>query len=238
MAFEIKWRDNLWSRELLFAVIVMITCWIGMAISLAGLSELPKCKYGDPRCYFFVQVCDNNLFDTNTQSCVWMAKQRKTEGGTEDGLDQVTVPILASCLGILPGMALVVATAVKNERCLFSILEFGKMFIGFDIVLLIISCLQLDRLTWDCRWWGDAHHPDSAKCEGAYSKYVVGTTFIFVTEFLLLIGSIVYAEMERKRVNSDLNWFTTGDAGNTQTDAVQMNTRVNKNGLGLGVGDS
>merc|ERR1712159_423951 len=225
MAFEVKWRENFWSRELLLSIVVMITCWVGMAVSLAGLSQLPKCKYGDPRCYFFVQVCDNNLFDANTQTCVWLPKQRKTEGGTEYGVDQVTVPIIASCLGIIPGMALVVATAIRNERCLFSMLEFGKMFIGFDIVLLVISCLQLDRLTWDCRWWGEEHHPDSDKCEGAYSKYVIGTTFIFVTEFLLLCASIIFSEMERKRVASNRTWFSNSD-DNTHTDAVRMNTQV------------
>lgn len=211
------------------SVIVMLTCWVGAAISLAGISELPKCKYGDPRCYFFVQVCDDMLSigtdTTNRPDCVWMPKQRKTEGATEDGLEQVFVPILSSCLGIAPGVVLVLAMIIRNERCLFSLIEIGKMFIAFDIILLVISCMQMDELTWDCRWWGKEHHPDSDKCEAAFGKYVVGTTFLFITQFLLLCGGIAYSELERKRVQDARSWVG-GDAGGT--DAVQMSTRVSQ----------
>lgn len=219
----LKFRENIWTKEFFMAVVIALICWIGMCISLVGITELPRCKYGDPRCYFFVQVCDNQLFDQNHMACVYMPKQRKTEGSSEYGLDQVTVPILASVLGVVPGISLVFAMTIKNERSLFSLLEIGKMFIAFDIMLLVVSCMLMDRLTWDCRWWGDEHHPDSPKCEGSYSKYVVGTTFIFATEFLLLCGGIAWAEMERKRVSDDR--FEWSDS--TATDSVQMNTRVN-----------
>lgn len=73
--------------------------------------------------------------------------------------------------------------------------------------------------------WGSEHHPDSDKCEGAFEKYVVGTTFIFIAEFLLLCGGITYAEMERKRVADSRSWVG-GDS--TASDAVPMNTRVSQ----------
>merc|ERR1711907_902689 len=225
-SMAVKVREDAFGWSLFLAIVVMLTCWVGMAISLSGIADLPKCKYGVPRCYFFVQVCDDMLeLGTGQQSCVWMPKQRKTEGATEDGLEQVTVPIMASCLGIVPGMVLVVAMIIRNERCLFALIEIGKMFIAFDIILLVVSCMQMDELTWDCRWWGSEHHPDSDKCEGAFEKYVVGTTFIFITEFLLLCGGIAYAEMERKRV-SDARTWVGGDS--TANDAVPMNTRVSQ----------
>merc|ERR1711907_543445 len=146
-SMAVKVREDAFGWSLFLAIVVMLTCWVGMAISLSGIADLPKCKYGDPRCYFFVQVCDDMLeLGTSQQSCVWMPKQRKTEGATEDGLEQVTVPILASCLGIVPGMVLVVAMIIRNERCLFALIEIGKMFIAFDIILLVVSCMQMDEL--------------------------------------------------------------------------------------------
>jgi len=225
----VKVRDEVCTRELALAVLVMLMCWVGMAISVAGLAKLPRCQYGDPRCYFFVQVCDNKLFETaQQQSCVYVAKQRKTESSNEYGLEQVSVPLLASTMGVLPGIALVIAMIIRNERCLFSMLEIGKMFIAFNIILLVVSCMHIDRITWDCRWWGEQHHPDGPKCEKAYGQYVIGTTFIFITEFLLLVGGIAYTEVERKRVNDKRAWFSDGgDSG--PSDAVQMNTRVQGN---------
>lgn len=231
---QLKYRDDLWSKQLMVAVAFTALCWVGTSISLAGITELPKCKYGDPRCYFFVQVCENDLFPEETRSCTYMPKQRKTEGGTEDGLDQVTIPILASCMGLLPGLALCFANVIRNERLLFSILEFGKLFLGFDLVLLTLSCLQMDRLTWDCRWWDDEHHPDSDKCEGAFSKYVIGTVFIFGTEFVLLIYAIAFCEQEKKRVTDNRSWFSTSSVGNTSTTSVQMATMGSMGTPGMG----
>jgi len=257
----IKVRDEVCTRNMMLSVLVMMLTWIGMAISLAGLTDLPRCQYGDPKCYFFVKVCDNKLFDQRSlkgadsgafsndgekgqteqrvgvngtsykvvlpSSCVYMAKKRKTESSSDYGIEQVSVPILASVLGVVPGVSLTLAMVIRNERLLFSMLEIGKMFIAFNIVLLVVSCMQIDALTWDCRWWGEEYHPDSDKCQGAYDKYVVGTTFIFITEFLLLCGGIAYTEMERKRVNDGRAWFSDGP--DNATDSVTMNTRTGQN---------
>merc|ERR1711988_519038 len=162
---SVKVREDVCTRELALAVLVMIMCWIGMAISFAGLAQLPRCQYGDPRCYFFVEVCGNNAQfkeyfaqssgQDSAKSCVHMAKQRKTESSSDYGLEQVTVPILASCMGVIPGITVVIAMVIRNERCLFSMLEIGKMFIAFNIVLLVVSCMQIDKITWDCRWWAN-----------------------------------------------------------------------------------
>lgn len=230
----LKYHEEVWSRELFMAIGVALTTWVGMSISLAGISQLPKCVHGDPSCYFFVQVCDKagTKFNSTEITCVWMPKKRKVEGNSASGLDQLTIPILSSVMGVVPGLGLVAATVIRNERSMFGILEFGKFLIGFNGLMLIVSCMMIDRMTFDCRWWGEQHHPDGAACKGGYAKFGVGTTFIFTTEFLLMCGSIVYTELERKRVDESKNFFSPDG---TRTDAVRMNTQTTTMGT-MGIG--
>merc|ERR1711988_1062154 len=118
---------------------------------------------------------------------------------------------------------------------MFGILEFGKFLIGFNGLMLIVSCMMIDRLTWDCRWWGEQHHPDGAACKGGYAKFGVGTTFIFTTEFLLMAGSIVYTELERKRVDESKNFFSpdgtrTGNHANVDALFALLDTQLRADG--------
>jgi len=218
---SIKTRNDIWGWEMAVSVAICVICWVGTIVAMAGIADLPKCKYGDAKCYFFVKVCDADLLH-HTQSmptCYYMAKHRKTEGSSEDGLEQVAIPFAAAAMGLVPGPVILTTMAIRNERCLFSLLDYGKMFILLNLVLLVMSSQLMSKITWDCRFFGAEHQPDSDKCGSSYTKYLWGSIFIFVAETALLIMLVVYSEMEKKRVNQDSTWFTEPAS---ETNPVQM----------------
>ena len=56
MANRLKVKDDLWSIELGVSCCIFIICVVGCSIGISGLSVLPKCIYGDPKCYLFIEV--------------------------------------------------------------------------------------------------------------------------------------------------------------------------------------
>lgn len=205
---KVRQGEDLWTAELALSCCLFMCCIIGMAVGLAGVSTLPKCRYGSPDCYFFVQVCDADLNDTNQQTCLWVPKNRAVEGSDDDGVEALVVPIVAMVLGILPGLALVISMVISNERSLFALLEFSKMFCAFDFLLLIISCMHVNRLTWECRWYDNANTLNQNECEKGYDMYIVGACFIFVCEFVLLFATVGIAQDERKNRAQDKAVFS------------------------------
>merc|ERR1711988_1786567 len=171
-----------------------------MAVGLAGIATLPKCRYGSPSCYFFVQVCDSALLNSaeDRQTCMWVPKNRAIEGGDDDSVESLVVPIIAMVLGLVPGIALVVSMVIRNERTLLALLEFSKMFCAFDFLLLIIACMYLNGLTWDCRWFPNEQSNSQDECEKGYAMYIVGSCFIFLCEFVLLFATVGLGVSERK----------------------------------------
>ena len=66
-----------------------------------------------------LQVCDSSLLQKveDTQTCMWVPKNRAIEGGESDSVESLVVPIIAQVLGLIPGIALVVSMVISNERC-------------------------------------------------------------------------------------------------------------------------
>ena len=56
---RIKVQEEIWTTELAISCCIFVLCIIGMSVGLSGLTELPKCKFGAPECYFFVQVAQH-----------------------------------------------------------------------------------------------------------------------------------------------------------------------------------
>merc|ERR1711988_1242374 len=205
-----------------------------MAVGLAGIATLPKCRYGSPSCYFFVQVCDSALLNSaeDRQTCMWVPKNRAIEGGDDDSVESLVVPIIAMVLGLVPGIALVVSMVIRNERTLLALLEFSKMFCAFDFLLLIIACMYLNGLTWDCRWFPNEQTQTQDECERGYSMYVVGACFIFVCEFVLLFATVGIGADERRNRALDKATFS----GSNVSQRIQVGG-VSRSGTGA-IGNS
>jgi hypothetical protein len=224
-------KDDLLKAELALSCCLFLCCVIGMSVGLAGISSLPKCRYGSPTCYFFVKVCDADLLDPNKnrQTCMWVPKNKAIEGSDDDGVESLVVPIIAMVLGLIPGLALVVSMVIGNERTLFALLEFSKMFCAFDFLLLIIACMYLNGLTWDCRWFSNSLSGNKDECERGYTMYIVGACFIFICEFVLLFATVGIASDERRSRAQDKAVFSgsnvsqriqVGSSNRTSTGAI------------------
>ena len=85
--------------------------------------------------------------------------------GSEDGnREQLLVAIFAAVIGVVPGIVMVVTQIIRNERTVFTLLETGKYAVALDIILLILGGMDVDRLTWDCRWYGEFWNPHHTRC--------------------------------------------------------------------------
>lgn len=214
----VKLREQSWGHELGVATVFLIVSIIGMSVMAVGIAQIPKCKYGDVRCYFFYQVCGESYFNQNRENpytCAWVCKNRAVEGSSDSGVEQLAVPIAAACLTLVPAIALMVTTIIRNERIMLGLLEAGKAFIVFNGIILTVAAAQLNKLTFACRWYPDRFHGNEDNCKGGYIKFVAGMCIIFVCQLVLLIGIIIYGEMERRRVRGDcIESFGPGDLSN------------------------
>jgi len=226
---SVKLRDEMWGYELAIAAIFFLINVIGMAVCLVGVYELPRCTYGELECYFFKRVCGESYFNMANApyTCAWVAKRRAIESSDGDGVEQLVLPIMAAIISLIPGISMIVATVIRNERCMLGMLEGGKSFLIFDALLLAISDTIIHSLTFDCRYYTEMQHGNSDKCDSGYVKYVAGSIIIMMTQILLLVGIITFGEMERRRVRSDgIDSFGPADIEDLRTDAVPMNIRV------------
>jgi len=90
-----------------------------------------------------LKVCD--LTGNTITGCHWLPKNRKIEGSNAESIEQLVISTLSACLAVIPGIGLVLSHIIRNERFLFSMLEAGKFFIVFDLVLLVVGCMEMDR---------------------------------------------------------------------------------------------
>jgi hypothetical protein len=228
----VKLREELWGYELAISACFLMISLTGMIICIIGIQEIPTCTYGAMECYFFVQVCGESYFNHNNNpyTCAWVNKQRSIEGSSATGSEHFNLAIVAAVLAILPGIALMISTIIRNERTLLAMLEAGKSFLVFDSVIIVVGCLIVHELTFDCRYYDQYQHGNDEKCQGGYIKYVAGACIILLDHMLLLMGIISFGEMERRRVREDVtDVFALGDIGDLRTDAVPMSIRVTTN---------
>jgi len=238
---SIKLREQLWGKMFIVAVLFSLLCLIGMLVACVGLGELPLCKGGELKCYFFVHICGGYAFlngenRADASTCFWAQKMRCIEGEDGSSSDQLVIPIVSSCLGMLPGIMLIISTIIRNERCLFSLMECGKAFMLMSSTLLVTSILLVDRLTWDCRWYEHVEHGNTDKCRGGYIFFCVGATILLVCQACLLAFLISYEEKHRRKVRSGhlVSVFTIGGAGVTQAD--EQRTKVKPMRVQVGQG--
>jgi len=90
--------------------------------------------------------------------------------------------MVAAVLSIVPGIAMVVVQIIRNERTVFSLLETGKYGIALNLILLVLGAMDMDRLTWDCRFHSAFWNPNQDRCEEGYSNYVIGIAILFTVQ--------------------------------------------------------
>jgi len=136
-------------------------------------------------------------------TCAYVAKYRSIEGSTEEGLDQLIMPIIAAGFSLLPGVTLLISTIIRNERSVLALLEAGKVFIIFIVVLWVLGMYTIYQLTFDCRWYDDKLHGNQDACNNGATKYNAGASISIVVMVLLLAGITASSEVQRRAVRND-----------------------------------
>merc|ERR1719502_1131075 len=206
---RIKVQEEIWTTELAISCCIFVLCIIGMSVGLSGLSELPKCKFGAPECYFFVQICRDQLLHPNSPACKWIPKTQAIEGTSKGGMEALYLQIFALIIGLVPGLCLIASMIIANERTLFALLEFTRMSCAFDFLLLIIAMMDLNDKTWDCRGY-TLLSKGATDCNEGFSLFVTGGVLLLLCEALLLVGSIGIMADERRERSQNRTVFSGG----------------------------
>eukprot|EP00657_Telonema_sp_P-1_P001722 TRINITY_DN14398_c0_g1_i1.p1 TRINITY_DN14398_c0_g1~~TRINITY_DN14398_c0_g1_i1.p1 ORF type:complete len:148 (-),score=31.32 TRINITY_DN14398_c0_g1_i1:84-527(-) len=133
-------------------------------------------------------------------------KSKAIEGSSENGAEQLALPILAVAFAMM--VSLVAFVGVILGRSWIPALETVKLCLAVSMLFLVLGARTVQSLTFDCRWWGSQHHGNSQKCHDGMALYVSGAVLLFVAQ-LGITGTVLhFLEHERKllaqRCYSDL----------------------------------
>jgi len=136
------------------------------------------------------------------QDCLFVTKSGAIEGGSDESYEALVIPLFSACTPIVPAVMLIIASFISNERTLLGMLEMGKIFLMLSVSLLVISVLEVNRLTFDCRWYSETatSNTNRTNCRSGHQKVVMGAILLFVCEGCLTLAILIMLEMERKRV--------------------------------------
>jgi len=187
------------------AIFIAVVSIIGFVISINGINTIPKCRYGDPSCYFSVKLCP---FDATRPrisagapegvggpTCVSSLRTRAVEGSSTVSGEQFALPIFATTLALLPCVLTLIAVIFDKA---FALIEVGKVFVGVNISVLLMTIRIVDNVTFDCRWWADRHHGNADACHSGLALYVVGTVLLIASQVSLLTLAVIFVEQERR----------------------------------------
>lgn len=229
-----KVRDQLWGKMFLLAVLFAILSLIGLIVAAAGLGQIPMCDGGQLDCYFFVMICGgyamvDGVPNDSYNSCFWVQKNRAVEGSNGNNVSEnLAMPIFTLVLAMIPCIMLIISTIIRNERCLFIVMESGKAFTVIAGSLLVVSMAHVDNLTFSCRWYKEIQHGNDEKCSSAYTLHTMGAGVLLGCQAMLLIFLIGYEEKHRKKVrnNNMVSVFSMGAVGGTNDAPASDPTRT------------
>jgi len=159
-------------------VAIFVATLTGLGFSWTGVWVLPKCRYGDPECYFKVNLCapDSSSLDQTDKSetvpvelCRLELRQRAIEGSSNDPVlpEQLSIPLMAVVVSCVPA-ALASATFFVQRTVL--LVAAGKMVLAVTLSML---CIGID---------------------------VIGALLIIVSEIVLLVLLVRMYEWEMREL--------------------------------------
>ena len=116
-------------------------------------------------------------------------------------------------------------------RTLFALLEFTRTFCAFDFLLLIISMMDLNDKTWDCRSYTTLSR-NAVDCQNGFSLFVTGGVILLVCEFVLLVLSIGVMQDERRERSQSRAVFSGGSHAQRIIVGQQVSVRNATSGRG------
>jgi len=185
------------------AIFIALVSCVGFIISINGIATIPKCRYGEPSCYFSVKLCPFDSPSTRISAsnavggpqCVTSLRTRAVEGSSQWSGEQFALPIFVQLMALLPCLLTLIAVVFDKA---FVLIEIGKIFVAVNISVLLMTIRIVDNVTFDCRWWGDRHHGNADECHTGLALYVVGSVLLIASQVSLLTLAVIFVEHERK----------------------------------------
>merc|ERR1711988_1366438 len=133
---ECRIRDPLCGAELIGASVLMIISLMCFGLCPDGLNTIPKCRYGEPECFFVVTQKD---LDGNNEMKVF--KNRAVEGDSDSSYEQLAIPLLVTLFSLLPPVLIFIATIFNQS---LRTIEIGKYFLTGCSVVMLMSIRIVD----------------------------------------------------------------------------------------------
>merc|ERR1712086_998450 len=192
---DMSWiRANVCDAAFIFSAFALGLTVVGMICAASGLAVLPKCRYGEPECYFRVVNCAYTDDQGHSEGCLDTLMLRAIEGSNDIGAEQLAIPILATVLSCIPAALTFFGTLFDKA---LGLLETSKVFLATNIVFLVLGIRAIQDLTFDCRWWGNHHHGNSQACHDGFNLYIAATALLAAAHLCVLIISVRFVENER-----------------------------------------
>merc|ERR1711934_473982 len=158
------------------------------------MKVLPRCRFGDAKCYFKVEICTPTL--PSGQKCEPEMKKRSIEGSEnsdEDGgvgepfsgAEALAIPALAVAMTALP--ALTTSVGLLFKKMTTDILSISKVLVGVSLSMLFIGVRTIQDLTFDCRWWNDNLHGHGEKCHHGLNLYIAAVCLFVIAQITPLV---------------------------------------------------
>jgi len=216
----------------------MVLSILWFALCMAGLDEIPKCRYGEVDCYFARNVAGiTDVRCADPDNCIWTGDNggipnpydnavkiynKAVEGDNNSSYEQLAIPLLVTLMSLLPPLLVFLGTIFQGEAY-YRTVEVGKFFLIGISTCMLLSCRIVDNLTFDCRWWVNDNQDT---CKNAFGMFISGAFFTVLTQIALLTVAVFDEEKER---SADYDGLLAASSGGPPRGGVQ---NVEMGGLG------
>jgi len=210
MRLKLRKQNCAHAMQTMLSCLFLLLSVMGLVLVCTGIAEIPKCRYGGNDCYFFVKICGKKFFETTTvgsgevaagesRLCSWVTRIQRVENSSDEGVEQFWLVFVSAFMCIIPPFCLTFSTLIGNKRTILAMAEAGKIFTIFGTMLLVMGMLDIDRLTFDCRWYADYLQPNRQYCRNGFHQSVAGLCLLFVSNGFVLFGLLSFVENQRKK---------------------------------------
>lgn len=172
-----------------FAVCFLVGTLIFFLLCIAGLDKLPKCRYGENRCFYHpaTAICDyTNQYCTATN--MGLVKVR-IEGSSDSISEQLAIPVIATVLGWVPAVCFFFDRLFSSGSS--KALEVGKWFTVGNLCLWMVGIWVVQTTSFDGRWWNQTTQDEMKK---GWQLFLAGALLSISCEFVMLGFTLIQKE--------------------------------------------
>jgi len=148
-------------------------------------SQVKECAYKGNRCHFAL-------------------KNRAIEASSSHGLEPLGIVIFSVAVSSMTPVLVFLGLSSGHRKQALVYLEPARMLMAVAVALLVLSVHHVQRLTHDCRWWGDFHHGNSKVCHKSFNLFIASAGLLGFCQIFSIALITRSAERERWQLAKDL----------------------------------